>query len=156
MSEIRFDLSQYYPMKAVFEEVLGQKSFAKIKDCGSLKTWKEESIRLLNALFASITATVLVCDDEWVTEIQTQILLGISRLSSSSEIDEMFSCLAATLARITFLQVGFIPTGHREIDRVPIAPRHWKLDLVRSVQYVQNSTQRLAQQRQTAEKKTFS
>jgi len=145
MPEIRFDLGQYYSMKAVFEEVLGRDSFAKVKDCGSLKAWQSESVRLLKAISLAITATVHVHDEEWMTEIQGHVQHGISCIEASPEIDELFSTLAATLARITFLQIGFIPIGHRSIDRASLTPNLWKLDLVRSVQYVQNDEQRKTQ-----------
>jgi hypothetical protein len=153
MPETRFDQSQYHAMKAVFEEVLGRESFAKVKDYGSIKAWRTESKRLLKAVSISLAATVQVYDDEWMAELQSHIQRGISLVESCSELDELFSILAATLARVTFLQIGFLPVGHRNIDRVPLTPSQWKLDPVRSVQYVQNDEQRKTQRRLLSRRK---
>jgi len=147
MTDIRADLHQYYPMKAVFEEILGKASFMKVKDYGPLKNWKAETVRLLKAVALSINATVEIADEEWKEEINAEIEHGILRAESSSEIDELFSGLAATLAKVVFLQIGFVPRGHRSVERVALTPRNWKLNPVRSVQYVQNEQQRATQKR---------
>ena len=147
MTDIRADLNQYYPMKAVFEEILGKASFMKVKDYGSLKRWKGETICLLKAVAMSIGATIEIADEDWKAEVSSEIKHGISVVKSSSEIDELFAALAATLARVVFLQIGFLPRGHRYVERVALTPRNWKLDLVRSVQYVQNEQQRATQER---------
>ncbi|MEO8341469.1 MAG: hypothetical protein ABI604_17485 [Nitrospirota bacterium] len=134
-------------MKAIFEEILGRASFMKVKDYGPLKSWKAEVIRLLQAVALSINATVEVADEEWKEEINSEIEHGILRAASSSEIDELFSDLSATLAKVVSLQIGFVPRGHRSVKRVALTPRNWKLNPVRSVQYVQNEQQRTTQKR---------
>ncbi len=153
MPSIRFDLHQYYSMKAVFEETLGRASFAKLKDYGSLKEWKSESARLLKAISLSIEVTVEIADEQWKTEIQQEIQHGLSRIESAAEIDELFAGLAATLARVAFLQLGFFPLGHRMVERIPLKPSYWKLNVVRTVQYVQTEEQR-ARQRKILERRT--
>ena len=55
MAEIHADLSQYYSMKAVFEQILGKASFMKVKDYGSLSSWKAETVRLLKTIEYSLT-----------------------------------------------------------------------------------------------------
>ena len=147
MSIIRFDLSQYYPMKAIFERVLGKASFMKVKDCGSFSNWKVESIKLLKAIDLSIKATVEVADEEWKAEINTEIQHGILLVKNCNDIDELFASLAATLTKITFLQIGFFPKGHRNAERIALIPQNWKLNPVRSVQYVQSPSQKEAQLR---------
>lgn len=147
MTDIRADLHQYYPMKAVFEEILGKASFMKVKDYGPLKSWKAETGCLLKAVALSINATVEIADEEWRAEINAEIEHGISLVESCSEIDELFSCLSATLTKVVFLQIGFVPRGHRSVSRVALTPRNWKLNPVRSVQYVQNEQQRATQER---------
>lgn len=147
MTDIRADLHQYYPMKAIFEEILGKASFMKVKDYGPLTSWKAETVRLLKAVALSINATVEIADEEWKEEINAEIEHGILRTESSSEIDELFSGLAATLAKVVFLQIGFVPRGRRSVERVALTPRNWKLNPVRSVQYVQNEQQRATQKR---------
>jgi hypothetical protein len=122
--------------------VLGRASYAKLKDYGSFKDWKSETARLLKAISLSIIATVEIVDKDWMEEIQEEIQEGISLVESSSEMDELFARLAATLTKLVFLQIGFIPCGHHSIERVALTPRNWKLNVVRSVQYVQNREQR--------------
>ncbi len=153
MPGTRFDQSQYHAIKAVFEEVLGRESYAKVKDYGSINAWRVESKRLLKAISLSISTTVQVYDEDWMAEIQGHLQLGISLVESCSELDELFSALAAILARVTLLQIGLIPVGHRSIDRVPLTSGHWKLDPVRTVQYVQNDEQRKTQRRLLSRRK---
>jgi hypothetical protein len=148
MSEIQADLSQYYPMKAVFEQILGKASFMKVKDYGSLASWKAETVRLLKAIAYSIDTTVEVADEDWRVEVRTEIQHGISCVQSASEIDELFSSLSAALVKVVFLQIGFFPLGHSNLRFTPpLIPRNWKLNPVRSVQYVQSEQQRLTQKR---------
>ena len=65
MSEIRCDLAQYYPMKAVMEQVLGRNAFRKLKEGGSLRDWIGECSNLLKALSISIATSVSIADQEW-------------------------------------------------------------------------------------------
>lgn len=147
MSTIRHDLSQYFPMKAIFESILGNTSFMKVKDCGSFKAWKKESINLLKAVAISINTTVEIADDEWRLEINSEIQDGIKSIKTTKEIDEMFCILAATLTTISFLQIGFLPRDHWKSKRVSLISQNWKLNSVRSVQYVQNNAQKEIQLR---------
>ena len=147
MADIRADLCQYYPMKDVFEVILGTASFRAVKDYGSLKTWKIETVRLLRAIALSIAETVEVADEEWKADVQAEIEFGISIAKSATKIDELFAGLAATLATLVFLQVGFLPRDHRKVKRVTLSPRNWKLNSVRSVQYVQNEEQKAMQKK---------
>jgi hypothetical protein len=50
MTDIQADLSQYYPMKQLFETILGRASFARVKDYGPLSSWRAESDKLLMAI----------------------------------------------------------------------------------------------------------
>ena len=145
MTSIRYETEQYYPMKDVFEQILGKASFMKVKNCGSITDWKAETVRLLKVVSLSINATVEIADEEWRSEIDAEIQFGISLVKSSVAIDELFAGLAATLAKVSFLQIGFIPRGHRNIKRIALTPNNWKLASVRSVQYVQNEKQRAMQ-----------
>jgi hypothetical protein len=147
MTEIRADLSQYYAMKAVFERILGKSSFAATKDYAPLRVWKTETVRLLTAISLAVRDTVEIVDDEWKGEMTAEIAEGIKRIKSSSKIDELFAELSATLTHVIFLQLGFIPRGHHRLPRVLLARGHWKLDVVRSVQYVQSTAQLKAQER---------
>jgi hypothetical protein len=147
MAEIRADLSQYYAMKSLLERVLGRSSFRRVKDYAPLAVWKVEARKLIKAIALSIEATVLVVDDEWKDEVKSLLDHGVSRVEMSASVDQLFASLAATFGELALLQVGFVPRGHSRVDRVPLIAQNWKLDPVRSVQYVQSAVQRATQAR---------
>ena len=151
MSEVRFDLAQYYSMKAVIEQVLGRNAFRKLKDAGSLKDWIEECSRLLKALSISISASVLVADKEWREEIERILVDGIRSVEESPSVDELFARMSATLVRSSFLQVGQVPRSHL-MARAKLMPAEWRLTSFRTVQYVQTAEQKEALRR-TLEKR---
>jgi hypothetical protein len=147
MSEIRADLSQYYPLKALLEQILGRKSFSRVKDHAPLPVWKSEISRLIRALGIAIQATVDVADDEWHVEARDILAHGLDMAKSARGADELFAGLSATLAKLSFLQIGFVPQGHRFVDQIPLVRRNWQLRVVRSVQYVQSPAQIAAQKK---------
>jgi hypothetical protein len=147
MSEIRADLSQYYPLKALLEQILGKKSFGRVKDHAPLSVWKAEVARLVKALSVAIAATVEVADDEWRDEVAEILAQGLSLTKSARGADELFAGLSATLVRLSFLQLGFVPRGHRLVEQIPLASKNWNMNVVRSVQYVQSPAQILVQRR---------
>lgn len=148
MSHIRADLSQYYALKALFERILGKASFMRVKDNAPLKVWKTESTKLLKAVALAIDTTVQVADEEWKQQVQNLLLdRGVSHVNLSKSIDELFATLSATLAELAFLQIGFVPKGHLHLASIPLIPKNWKLDAVRTVQYVQSPAQRATQTR---------
>ena len=138
---IRADMSQYYSMKAVLEQILGGDAYRKLKETGTLKDWKKESVRLLKAIQLSVVSTVRVADGDWHQDVKEVIAMGEGSLASSKSIDETFACLAATLTRLVFLQLGFLP-NRMLVNRVGLTEPNWKLDILRSVQYVQDERQK--------------
>ena len=147
MPEIRADLAQYYRVKAMFESVLGRNAFMRVKDCGALSEWRDNYIRLLKAVDVASQATVEVCDVEWRNELKELLAHGIKSLSTVKTIDELHADVAATLGELAFLQLGFVPRKHYLLENVPLTARNWKLNPVRSIQYVQNAEQRTLQNR---------
>jgi hypothetical protein len=147
MPTIRADLSQYYAAKALFERILGRSAFMRVKDYGSLSAWRENYARLLRAIGLAVEATVEVADVEWKQEVNELLAHGIKRLKTAKAIDELHACAAATLGELAFLQVGFVPRGHRRTDNIPLSTRHWRMNPVRTVQYVQSAEQRATQVR---------
>ncbi len=143
MGEIRADLSQFYPLKALFEQVLGRDSFAKLKDGGTFPLWKAECRRLLRALQLTLRSTVQVADQDWRREVQETFKLGHKQLASAKTVTDLFAHLSATLARLSFLQAGNVPCRW-PAARVPITAKYWTLSGFRSVQYVQSPTQKAA------------
>jgi hypothetical protein len=149
VSEIRADLSQYYPMKGLLEQILGRSSFMRVKDSGPLSSWKSETRKLLCAVRLAIEVTVEVVDEEWRHDVAQLLDHGDSRLAKATSIDELFASLCATLGELAFLQIGFVPRGHYRAKRIPLVARNWRMNPVRSVQYVQSAKQRETQERLT-------
>ena len=145
MSDIRYDMSQFYPLKAVFEQILGNRAYRKLKETATLSDWKIETKKLLKAIELSIIETVKVADSEFFNETKQILELGNALIKNASDISELFASLSATLTRIVFLQIGHIP-AHGSVEQVSLTQRNWNLACVRSVQYVQN-----AKQKETAE-----
>ena len=141
MAKIRYDMSQYYPLKAVLEQILGKATYRRLKETGDLKDWRGETARLLEAIQLSVTDTVQVADHEWYREMGETIEHGRKLLASSKSIDELLANLAATLTRLVFLQLGLVPLS-RQQDRAVLRKGNWRLDGLRSVQFVQTEQQK--------------
>jgi hypothetical protein len=118
MSLIRADLSQYYPAKALFEQVLGRTAFMRVKDYGPLSAWRENYIKLLRAIDVAAEATVEIVDAEWKQEVSELLAHGCERLQHAQSIDELHAVAAATLGELAFLQLGLVPRGHRNTDNI--------------------------------------
>ena len=139
--ELKHDLSQHYPLKAAFEQVFGKSAFAELKECSDFKIWKKHCLKLLSAIGVAVHETVKIVDEEWFEEIDVHLEHGKEITKTAKSADELFASLSATLMRIVFLQIGFVPRRH-SMDKVPLSKEYWKLDSVRSVQYVQSKEQR--------------
>ena len=144
---LRADLAQYYPAKALFERVLGRSAFLRVKDYGPLSSWQKNYDRLLRAIGVAAAATVEVADAEWYAQFNEVLAQGIRGIRAARAIDELHASVAATLGELSFVQLGFVPRAHYQMDVVPLVPRNWHLDHVRTVQYVQSVEQRVAQKR---------
>ena len=141
MTGFRYDLAQFYPMKAALEGLFGKECFAKLKEGGGLVEWKAECDRLLRATEVAVRATVTVADDQWRSDVKSLVSLGRSQVESAKSADELFSGLAATYVRLSFLQLGSLPS-RVSARSVSLSERNWQLDAYRTVQYVQSSEQR--------------
>lgn len=140
MENIRYDMSQFYPMKVVLEQLFGNKCYRKLKETASFKDWKVEIDRLLRGIEVALNATVEVVDNDWRTEVMQVLKLGHSHVSSAKNITDLFASLSATLTRLVFLQLGQLPSRD-DAENVPLSPKYWQLNSYRSVQYVQNRHQ---------------
>ena len=136
------NLSQFYATKAMVEEILGHASFMEIKESASLTAWKRQTTRLMDAAACSIQATVQVVDREWESEVADIIDHGKVLVSRSENIDDVMSGLAATMSRLVFQLIGFVPRRHGVRSTVSLRSSNWRLDQVRSIQYVQTPAQR--------------
>jgi hypothetical protein len=141
MNGIRYDMSQFYPLKAAFEQILGKRTYRKLKETATLSDWKVETKKLLKAIELSLTETVKVADAEFHKEAKQILDLGCAHTKSAKDISELFAGLSATLTRVVFLQIGYIP-AHDRVESISLTQKNWNLACVRSVQYVQSSEQK--------------
>ena len=140
--ELRYDMSQFYPLKAAFEELLGHRVYLRLKETATLRDWKQEIQKLLRAIKIAIKSTVEIADDDWFADIDIIIELGKNLITGSKTVTELFAHLSATLTRLVFLQIGFLPLDRQLKDAIPLRKEWWTLKTVRTVQYVQNNGQR--------------
>jgi hypothetical protein len=140
--ELRYDMSQFYPLKTVLEGLLGHRVYLRLKETATLRDWKDEIQKLLRAIKIAIKSTVDIADDDWFAEIDSILELGKTQTAESKTATELFASLSATLSQMVFLQIGFFPLGRQQIEKIPITKERWTLRSVRTVQYVQNSKQR--------------
>ena len=141
MNAIRSDMSQFYPLKAALEQILGERTYRKLKETATLPDWKLETKKLLKAIELSIIETVKVADADFYTEAKEILELGHAHIKSAKEISELFASLSATLTRLVFLQIDYIPAHHR-VESISLAQKNWNFSCVRSVQYVQSIAQK--------------
>ena len=140
--ELRFDMSQFYPLKAVLEELLGHRVYSRLKETATLRDWKDVIQKLLRAIKIAIESTVGIADDDWFADIDSVLELGRTQIAESKTVTDLFASLSATLARLVFLQIGFLPLGRQQKETIPLTKEWWTLTTVRTVQYVQNNRQR--------------
>ena len=157
IEDIRYDSVQFYPMKAVLEQLFGRRCYMRLKETGNLKDWKNASERLFRAIGVAIDTTVEIADPEWRSEIRDVLNVGRRQVAGAETITSLFSYLSATLTRLVFLQLGCFPS-RRDDNVVPVVARNWCLNSFRSVQYVQTTKQsaevaRLSARREAAQKK---
>jgi hypothetical protein len=141
---IRYDMSQFYSMKDVMEQLFGKRAYLCLKETASLKDWKDSTIKLLNAILLATESSIAVADDDWRNEIADAVKRGVTLISSANHISDLFSSLAATLTRIVFVQIGCMPDYRFERKTVPLRKEWWTLSRFRSVQYVQGEAQKAA------------
>jgi len=140
--ELRYDMSQFYPLKATLEELLGHRVYLQLKETATLRDWKDAIQRLLRAIKIAIESTVEIADDDWFSAIDSMLELGKTKVADSRTATELFASLSATLARLVFLQIGFLPLRRQQTETIPLTKEYWTLNSVRTVQYVQSNKQR--------------
>ena len=69
--ELRYDMSQFYPLKAVLEELLGHRVYLRLKETATLRDWKREIQKLLRAIKIAVKSTVEIADDDWFAGIDS-------------------------------------------------------------------------------------
>jgi hypothetical protein len=136
------DMSQFYVLKSLFEDIFDHTVYMDLKENSTISDWRKHTKRLLDAIAVSIKSTVKIADQNWRDQMAEIIAEGKERIGETQTPEDMFACLSATLTRIVFLQIGFIPTRGRKNKPTPLASYYWTLNSFRSVQYVQDDEQR--------------
>jgi|SRR5208283_4755032 len=144
--ELRYDMSQFSSLKGALEELLGHRVYLRLKETATLSDWKAEAKKLLRAIKLSVKSSIKIADDDWFVDVDGILEHGERGVTSCNSITALFAILAATLTRLVFLQIGFLPLGRQQTETIPLKKGYWTLDKVRTVQYVQNDEQRQAAQ----------
>jgi hypothetical protein len=142
---IQARIEHLYPLKSLFEQLLGRPAFMQIKMGGSMKNWRHVSCRLLDAVQMAVTSTVTVADDDWFRDVREEIARGKDAIRQIETVDNLVAYLASTVTRLVFIQLGNQPTRSISLKTVPLTPDWWTFRSRRSVQYVQDAKQREAQ-----------
>jgi len=96
--ELRYDMSQFYPLKAALEELLGHRVYLRLKETATVRDWKDELQRLLRAIKIGIKSTVEIADDDWFADIDSILELGKTEIAESKTATELFAGLSALLS----------------------------------------------------------
>jgi len=139
-------IERFYSLKSVFEAIWGVNTYLHLKHCSDIKKWKEYATKTLKVSLIAIHKTVKIKDDDWQKEIEEIINDGLNNIKSCTSFDCLFSCISSTYIRLSFCQIGFlpVPTIYR---RFTLRHSEWKLDMIRSVQYVQSNGQKQYQEK---------
>lgn len=127
-------------IKNALEEVLGRETWYELKESTSLTPWRKSTLKALKAIRLSILATISIRDDEWMKSIEENLIRGENGIRSSKDIDELLAHFEATLLRQVFLQIG-LNVNFQGQPGLSLRKDNWKLDSMRSVQYVQSTQQ---------------
>jgi hypothetical protein len=152
---IHYDASQFFSLKTTLETLLGERTHMRLKGAASLRSWKDEVLKLLRAIEVSVKSTVEIADTDWFEEIDSVLERGRVDIARSKSATSLFANLSSTLTELVFIQLGCFPKGRRR-ETIPLTKRWWTLRWVRSVQYVQTNIQRqTAQELRDKRKKTI-
>ena len=138
---MEYKLEDCYALKALIERLFGAQAWLDIKHSTDLRRWKKYSNRILAAIECSAKASIEIVDDEWFEELAKLIEHGKNRIKSAKDTEQLFAVLSASLAEVSFFQIGRIPDHVMGQQRTLRHPSNWKLNSHRSVQYVQSSKQ---------------
>lgn len=137
---LEHNLSHRYVLKSAIEQLLGKDAWHQLKETTSLTPWRQQILKLLKAIRISVHESVQVHDKAWILAIEENLTDGEGAARQSKDIDELLSCFAATLLRQVFLQLGGLP-NRKTIANVTLKRENWRMNGLRSVQYVQSRAQ---------------
>ncbi len=137
---LEHDLSHRYMLKSAIEQLLGRDAWCQLKETTSLTPWRQHVLKLLKAIRISVQESVQVHDKAWMNSVEENLSSGEQAARDSKDIDELLSCFTATLLKQVFLQLGTLP-NRKGKSNVSLNKENWRLDGLRSVQYVQSKAQ---------------
>ncbi|AQV02586.1 hypothetical protein [Desulfococcus multivorans] len=137
---MRADISHFYSLKTVIEQLLGKEAWLDLKEATSLTKWRVYVLKLIAVIRVSIKESVQIVDQAWLDAVRDNLDDGKASAKAAKTIDELLSGFAATLLRQVFLQIGMLP-NRTTARRVTLSRQYWRLDSHRSVQYVQTPQQ---------------
>jgi len=139
-------IERFYRFKSLLEEIWGKETYLHLKHCSDLRIWKEYASKTLDVSLIAIEENVKIKDDDWQKEIKEIINNGLDGIKGCTSFDCLFSCISSTYIRLSFCQIGFFPITR--LNRRSTKRRsEWKLDMIRSVQYVQSNDQKQYQEK---------
>lgn len=139
-------IERFYSLKSVFEAIWGENTYRHLKHCSNIKEWKEYATKTLKVSLIAIEENVKIKDDDWQKEIEEIINNGLDGIKSCTSFDCLLSCISSTYIRLSFCQIGFLPITRYD-RRSTLRRSEWKLDMIRSVQYVQSNDQKQCQEK---------
>jgi hypothetical protein len=66
-------MSQFYPLKAALEALLGHRDYLRLKETATLRDWKDEIQQLLSAIRIATKSTVEIADDDWFADMPMKV-----------------------------------------------------------------------------------
>jgi hypothetical protein len=136
------EYTRYITLKSAIEDLFGEDAWYALKESPHLPTWRKYASKTLQAIEFSIKDTVEIYDDDWMREVETSISRGLEGIKAQKSIDEVVAVLAATLVRISFLQIGLAPMRRGTSRAYPLKKGKWNLSAYRQVVYLQTRTQK--------------
>jgi hypothetical protein len=137
---LKYDISHRTAIKSALEEILGQDAWYELKESTSIAPWRKNVLKALQAIRLSISASISIRDEDWARQVEENLSRGEAGVKSSADIDELLSSFEATLLRQVFLQIG-LGLNFKGREGLSLRKDNWKLDKLRSVQYVQSPHQ---------------
>lgn len=144
--KFRYDIAQFYQLKAALEAVLGHSTYLQLKETAGLREWKSACLRLCATIELSANSTITVVDQEWRDDFRCVMDRARGGIKASVVPSELFASLSASLIELTFLQLGGLPRL-RHWKAIPSRKEYWTLTSERTVQYVQSDAQKLTSKR---------
>jgi hypothetical protein len=146
------EYTKYLPFKSVLESLFGRDVWYALKESNHLPTWRKYGVKTLKAVLIAINSTVEVADEQWREDIAKTIADGISKIEKEKDIDEIIAALAATMIKVSFLQIGLMPDKRGSAKSTILRQEAFQLNSFRTVIYTQTETQKenlfLTQQRE--------